>query len=71
MVTLPPSSYYYVENKQNPAMNTSPYYHSASSQSLPYWQSGHHETLGDYRNKLKILREMEEIRKRHQEDIAD
>jgi hypothetical protein len=40
IVTLPPSSYHYVES---PATNAFPYYHSASRQSpsLPYWPSGY------------------------------
>ena len=41
IVTLPPSSYRYVENRENPTTNTFPY-HSDPAQtrsSLPYWSS--------------------------------
>jgi transposase-like protein len=40
-VTLPPSSYSYVENKENPAMNSFPYNYESSPtpSSLPYWSS--------------------------------
>ena len=40
IVTLPPSSYRYAENRDNPAMNPFPYHDPASTpSSLPYWSS--------------------------------
>ena len=44
IVTLPPSSYRYVENRENPATNTFPYhsYPTSTPSSLPYW---HREIL--------------------------
>jgi predicted DNA-binding protein YlxM (UPF0122 family) len=41
IVTLPPSSYSYVENRENPAMNSFPYNYESSPtpSSLPYWSS--------------------------------
>ena len=56
IVTLPRSSYYYVEN---PATNAIPYY-SASRQppSLPYHQpSGYPDLTNDYREALKYSKE--------------
>ena len=40
-VTLPPSSYGYVENRENFAGNTFPYhsYPASTPSSLPYWSS--------------------------------
>jgi hypothetical protein len=40
-VTLPSSSYRYVENRENPTMNSFPYNYQASPtpSSLPYWSS--------------------------------
>ena len=40
-VTLHPSSYRYVENRENPTMNSFPYNHEPSTtpSSLPYWSS--------------------------------
>jgi hypothetical protein len=55
MVTLPPSSYYYVENKENLAMNAFPYYPdpTPTPSSLPYWPSGNPDPWSEYRNKQK------------------
>jgi hypothetical protein len=41
IVTLPPSSYRYVDNRENPTANTFPYhsYHAPPPSSLPYWSS--------------------------------
>jgi transposase len=41
IVTLPPSSYRYAENRDNPAMNPFPYHPDPAStpSSLPYWSS--------------------------------
>jgi transposase-like protein len=55
IVTLPPSSYHYVENRENLAMNAFPY-HSDPTQtrsSLPYWPSGNPDPWSEYRNKQK------------------
>ena len=45
IVTLPPSSYGYVENRENPAMNTFPYhsYPAQTRSSLPNWSSGNRD----------------------------
>jgi transposase len=45
IVTLPPSSYRYVENRENPGMNPFPYYPDTAStpSSLPYWSSRNRE----------------------------
>jgi transposase len=45
IVTLPPSSYYYAENRENLAANTFPYhsYPAQTRSSLPYWQSGNRD----------------------------
>jgi transposase len=72
IVTLPPSSYHYVEN---PAPNALPYYYSASSRppSLPYPPSGYPDLTNDYRDALKYSKEKEEkeIRGMYEGDIAD
>ena len=55
IVTLPPSSYHYVENRENLAMNAFPY-HSDPTQtrsSLPYWPSENPNPWSEYRNKQK------------------
>ena len=56
IVTLPPSSYNYVDN---PAANAFPYNYSASRQppSLPYWPSGNCDPWSEYRNKQKNSKE--------------
>jgi hypothetical protein len=55
MVTLPPSSYSYVENKENLAMNAFSYYPDPEPMpsSLPYWPSGNYDPWSEYRNKQK------------------
>ena len=61
MITLPPSSYSYVENKENLAMNP---YHSdptPTPSSLPYWSSEKHDPWSEYRNKQKNSKEKKEI----------
>jgi hypothetical protein len=52
IVTLPPSSYRYVDN---PAMNPFPYHYDPAQthSSLPYWSSGNREPWSEYRNKEK------------------
>jgi len=51
IVTLPPSSYHYVDN---PATNAFPYYSaSRQSPSLPYWPSGYPDLTNDYGDALK------------------
>ena len=51
IVTLPPSSYHYVES---PATNAFPYYSaSRQSPSLPYWPSEEDDPWSQYRNKHK------------------
>ena len=69
IVTLPRSSYYYVDN---PTSNAIPYY-SATRQppSLPYPPSGYPDLTNDYRNALKYSKEKEEIRGMYEGDIAD
>jgi len=53
MITLP--SYYYVENKEDPAMNAFSYYPDPKPMpsSLPYWPSGNSDPWNEYRNKQK------------------
>jgi hypothetical protein len=70
IVTLPSSSYHYVDN---PATNTFPYYYSASRQppSLPYPPSGYPDLTNDYRDALKCSKEKQEIRGMYEGDIAD
>jgi hypothetical protein len=55
MVTLPPSSYSYVENKEDPAMNAFSYYPDPkpTPSSLPYWPSRDYDPWSEYRNKQK------------------
>ena len=55
IVTLPPSSYHYVSDRENPATNAIPYYYSASRQppSLPYPPSGYPDLSNDYRDALE------------------
>ena len=55
IVTLPPSSYHYVENRENLSMNAFPYHSDPTStpSSLPYWPSGDHDPWSEYRNKQK------------------
>jgi transposase len=54
IVTLPPSSYSYVENRENLAVNTFPYYDPARTpSSLPNWSSGNRDPWSEYRNKQK------------------
>jgi hypothetical protein len=53
MITLPPSSYSYIENKENLAMNP---YHSdptPTPSSLPYWSSEKHDPWSEYRKEFK------------------
>ena len=59
IVTLPPSSYHYVENRENLAMNTFPYHSdpTPTPSSLPYWPSGNHDPWSEYRNKQKNPKE--------------
>ncbi len=47
IVTLPPSSYRYVENRENLAGNTFPYhsYPEPTPSSLPYWSSRNRDSL--------------------------
>ena len=47
IVTLPPSSYRYVENRENLAANTFPYhsYPAPTPSSLPYWSSRNRDSL--------------------------
>jgi len=73
MVTLPPSSYHYVSDRENPATNAIPYYYSASRQppSLPYPPSGYPDLTNDYRNALENSKEKEEIYEMYEGDIAD
>jgi cytidylate kinase len=56
IVTLPPSSYRYAENRDNSAMNPFPYHSNsaATPSSLPYWSSGNHDSWSEYRNEEKI-----------------
>ena len=70
IVTLPPSSYSYIEN---PAPNALPYYYSASRQlpSLPYPPSGYPDLTNDYRDAIKNSKEKEEIHGMYEGDIAD
>ena len=53
IVTLPHSSYHYVENRENPAMNALPYHSdpTPTPSSLPYWPSGDPDPWSEYRNK--------------------
>jgi hypothetical protein len=69
IVSLPPSSYHYVENY---ATNTNPYY-SAPRQSppLPYPPSGCPDLSNGYRIEQENLREKKEIRNMYEGDIAD
>jgi hypothetical protein len=55
IVTLPPSSYHYVENRENLAVNTFPYHYdpTPTRSSLPYWSSGNIDPWSEYRNKEK------------------
>jgi uncharacterized coiled-coil protein SlyX len=55
IVTLPPSSYHYVENRENLVTNAFPYHSDPTStpSSLPYWQSGNCDPWSEYRNKQK------------------
>jgi hypothetical protein len=59
IVTLPPSSYHNVENRENLAMNAFPYYSDPTSTPslLPYWPSGDHDPWIEYRNKQKNSKE--------------
>src|SRR5215216_2784998 len=71
MVTLPPSSYSYVENKENLAMNAFSYYPDPEPMpsSLPYWPSGNYDPWSEYRNKQK--NSWDEIREVYEGGIAD
>ena len=55
MITLPPSSYHYVENRENPAMNAFSYYPDPTPipSSLPHWPSADGDPWSEYRNKQK------------------
>jgi hypothetical protein len=55
IVTLPPSSYHYVENRDNPAMNPFPYHPdpAPTRSSLPHWPLGNPDPWSEYRNKQK------------------
>src|ERR687892_1884511 len=59
IVTLPPSSYHYVENIENLAMNAFSYHPDPIStpSSLPYWPSGYPDLTNDYRDALKNSKE--------------
>jgi hypothetical protein len=63
MITLPPSSYSYVENKENLAMNAFSYHPdpTPTPSSLPYWRSGNSDPWSEYRNKQKNSKEKDEI----------
>jgi transposase-like protein len=69
IVTLPPSSYHYVDN---PATNAFPYYSaSRHSPSLPYWPSGYPDLTNDYGDALKNSKEKKKIHGMYDGDIAD
>jgi hypothetical protein len=70
IVTLPLSSYSYVENPTTTAL---PYYSTPrqSSSSLPYPPSGYPDLTNDYRDALKNSKEKEEIHGMYEGDIAD
>jgi hypothetical protein len=70
IITLPTSSYYYVENS---APNTLSHYYSNSRQppSLPYPPSGYPDPTNDYKDAPKNPKEKEEIRGMYEGDIAD
>jgi hypothetical protein len=55
IVTLPPSSYHYVENRENLAMNAFPYRSDPTQMrsSLPHWPSADGDPWSEYRNKQK------------------
>jgi hypothetical protein len=55
IVTLPPSSYHYVENRDNPAMNPFPYHPdpTPTPSPLPYWPSEKGDPWSEYRKEFK------------------
>jgi hypothetical protein len=52
---LPPSSYHYVENRDNLAMNPFPYHPdpAPTPSSLPYWPSETGDPWSEYRKEFK------------------
>lgn len=72
MILLPSSSYYYVNEGENPAMKTYSYYSSFRQPSpLPYWTSVYPDLSKAYRDEQEKLKEKEEIRGVDEGDIAD
>jgi hypothetical protein len=53
IVTLPPSSYHYAENRENLATNPFSYHPdpAATPSSLPYWPSRNRDSWSEYKNK--------------------
>jgi predicted DNA-binding protein YlxM (UPF0122 family) len=72
MITLPSSSYYYPNDRENYATSAFPYY-SAPKQpsSLPYWPSGYPDLSNEYRKEQENSRKKKEIREMYEGDIAD
>jgi hypothetical protein len=58
MITLHPSSYYYPNDRENPAANAFPYNIAPrQSASLPYWPSGYPDLSNEYREAQETGRE--------------